>query len=398
MNKQMTPTLLVAGMCIGGGTIAIPMVFAKLGIIPSVFITLVVWFLNYYPSLGGMELNLRSERGLSLGELGKKFSGRGAQLVGEVCVKVLSYAAMTMYLCGSSSIIHKLIATCLNIEISIFAIESIIAGIGAVLMFFPFKVISSINNVMFMGFTIIFLLLLSIMLRFTDFSCLPWIVQPTIKDILSVCSVIFASFGYQLILHTLRDYCGRDASAIKRSLFVGSFIPAIVYIIWSATALGVIYRVNPAFYAQLMEGSIDVGEFVKELTYISSFPGFQILVWCMSILAILTSFVGVGIGLAESLNLTLEKHIACLHTRKIVAALATITPAYLVAVFYPNAFLKVLGFVGAMVAAIGTIIPTYLLFKIGIGSKPYYRELKKWALWLCIFGGFGIMMIEFFSR
>ena len=95
-HKKITSTLLVAGMCIGGGTIAIPMVFAKLGILPSIFITLVVWFLNYYPSLGGMELNLRSERGLSLGELGKNFSGRGAQMAGELCVKVLSYAALTM--------------------------------------------------------------------------------------------------------------------------------------------------------------------------------------------------------------------------------------------------------------------------------------------------------------
>ena len=51
MQKQITSTLLVAGMCIGGGTIAIPIVLAKLGIIPSAIITLVVWFLNYYPSL-----------------------------------------------------------------------------------------------------------------------------------------------------------------------------------------------------------------------------------------------------------------------------------------------------------------------------------------------------------
>lgn len=78
MQKQITSTLLVAGMCIGGGTIAIPMVLAKLGIIPSAIITLLVWFLNYYPSLAGMELNLRSERGLSLGALGKVFRSWGS--------------------------------------------------------------------------------------------------------------------------------------------------------------------------------------------------------------------------------------------------------------------------------------------------------------------------------
>lgn len=395
MQKGITSTLLVAGMCIGGGTIAIPMVLAKLGIIPSAIITLLVWFLNYYPSLAGMELNLRSERGLSLGALGRIFSGRGAQIVGEISVKVLSYAALTMYLCGSASILQKLLEVYFQCEIAIEIIETVIAVFGAILFFFPFKIVSSVNNVMFAGFIGIFIVLLGTMLQFVNCSNMPWIVNPTIKDVMSVCPVIFASFGYQLILHTLRDYNGRNAVSIKRSIFIGSFVPALIYIIWPATALNVISNSNPEFFAQLIAGKIEVGNFVKELANISSISNFQVLVWWMSILAILTSYVGVGVGLAESMNMTFEKHVKSVSARKVLSALTVIAPAYLVAVLVPNAFIKILGFVGAMVATIGVLVPTYLIFKAGI-EKRYFKELKKWPLIACAAGAICIVLAEFF--
>lgn len=247
-------------------------------------------------------------------------------------------------------------------------IETVVAVMGVILLFFPFKIVSSVNNVMFIGFIGIFIVLLGTMLQFVDYSNMPWIVNPTIKDALSVCPVIFASFGYQLILHTLRDYNGRNAKSIKRSIFIGSFMPAMVYIVWSATALNVISNSNPEFFAQLIAGKIEIGEFVKELANISSLSNFQILVWWMSILAILTSYVGVGVGLAESMNMTFEIRVKSVPVKKILAALTTIAPAYAVAVIVPNAFIKILGFAGAMVATIGILIPTYLIFR---------RELKK---------------------
>lgn len=398
MQKQITSTLLVAGMCIGGGTIAIPMVLAKLGIIPSAIITLLVWFLNYYPSLVGMELNLQAERGLSLGSLGKIFAGRGAQIAGELSIKVLSYAALTMYLCGASSIIKKLLEVYFQCEISIFAIETILAIIGVILLFFSFKIISQINNVMFIGFAGIFAILLGTMLKFVDYGNMPWIVNPNTKDVLSVCPVMFASFGYQLILHTLRDYNGRNAISIKRSIFIGSFVPALVYIVWSATSLNVIFNSNPGFFAQLVIGKIEIGEFVKELAEISSLSNFQVLVWWMSILAILTSYIGVGVGLAESMNMTFENYVKSISARKFLSALITILPAYIVAILLPNAFIKILGFTGAIVATIGILIPAYLIFKIGIEKITYYKELKKWPLIACVVGGFCIVLVEFFMN
>lgn len=393
MHKQMTSILLVAGTCIGGGTIAMPMVLAKLGILPSIIITILMWLLSYYPSLIGAELNLQSERGLSLGELGKKFSGRGAQIMEEVSVKVLSYASLTMYLCGASSIIQKLLEEYFQCEISVVIIEGCIATFGMILLIFPLDIISAVNSLLFSGLIVLFLILLGIMVGFTDYKNMPWIVNPTMKDMLSVCPMIFASFGYQLILHTLRDYCGKNAKVLKRSIFIGSLMPTLVYILWSITSLSAVFKASPDFFAQTISGKIGVGEFVKELANISSFVHFQVMVWWMSIFAILTSFIGVSIGLAESLNLTFRDQFKFKFSRKAFLSLITIMPAYVIAAVYPDAFIKILGFAGAMVVVIGTLVPVYLLFTRGL-DRLYYRELKKYPLILCVIAGIGVMLAE----
>ena len=87
MYKQIGAILLVAGTCIGSGMIALPMVLAKLGLIPSILLMVMIWFIMYYTSLVNLELNLQAGHGLSLGALGKYFSGRTAELIGTVSLK-----------------------------------------------------------------------------------------------------------------------------------------------------------------------------------------------------------------------------------------------------------------------------------------------------------------------
>ena len=108
MNKQTGSILLVAGTCIGSGMIALPMVLAKLGLIPSLFLMLLTWLLMYYTSLINLELNLQAGKGMSLGSLGAHFSGPIAGFVGNVALKLLSYALLAVFLYGAASIIGKM--------------------------------------------------------------------------------------------------------------------------------------------------------------------------------------------------------------------------------------------------------------------------------------------------
>lgn len=399
-KREITSILLVVGTCIGGGTIALPMVLAKIGIISSILITIAIWLLNYYPSLFGVELNLRSDRGMSLGELGQKISGNGARMIGEVTVKAVSFASLAIHLCGSSSIIHKLIEEYLHYDMSVLAIQSCIAVFGIIMLLLPFKIISTLNNVMFACLIAVFFTLLLSMMTLVDFSRMPW--MPTdlsIRNCLSVCPIIFTSYGYQLILHTLRDYGGKNPSLLRKSVLFGGIIPTLVYILWSGSSLGVVFKANSGFFAQMVAENISVGEFVNELANASSMPNFTILVWVMSILAILTSFLGVSLGLGDSINLSLKTYIkedsSLKLFRKFIASILTIAPAYVISAQYPDAFIKILGFAGILFVIIGIALPIYLLFKDGM-QKLYFNELRRKPLIISFIAGVVVMAIEIF--
>lgn len=110
MQKLIGSILLISGTCIGSGMIALPMVLAKLGIIPSIILMFIIWFIMYYTSLINLELNLQAGKGLTLGTLGKYFSGHTAQIIGTVSLKLLSYALLAVFIYGGSSILQKLLA------------------------------------------------------------------------------------------------------------------------------------------------------------------------------------------------------------------------------------------------------------------------------------------------
>jgi tyrosine-specific transport protein len=254
-----------------------------------------------------------------------------------------------------------------------------------------------VNYVAFLVFVAIFLVLVAAIIGFVDWHNIPWSTNADFSNIASVVTVVFTSFGYQVIFHTLRDYCGRKSSMLRCVFLLGSFIPAVVYMLWTTGVLSVISASDPAFYSQMIAGKTDVGDVVARLAAISKFPNFQIMVWWMSIFAIFTSIIGVGVGLMGSLDVSLQK-LGCLTSvrfaRSCVATLIVVVPAYVVAAAVPNAFIRVLGFAGAILVIIAILLPIYLFFKAGI-KTPYLPELKKWALVPCCIIGLAIIILEF---
>jgi tyrosine-specific transport protein len=123
---------------------------------------------------------------------------------------------------------------------------------------------------------------------------------------------------------------------------------------------------------------IEIGDLIQELSTIAKWPFVQLLVWWISLLAIVTSILGVGIGLCDAfkgiLSNIIRNSIAC----RLMAVILTVLPAYLVAVLIPNAFIVVLGFAGMILAIIAILLPAYLLRQARV-QKFHYAELeRKW--------------------
>lgn len=378
MYKQIGAILLIAGTCIGSGMIALPLVLAKLGLIPSIVLMISIWMLMCFTSLINLELNLQAGHGFSLGKLGRLFSGRIAEWVGTISLKILSYSLLAVFIYGGSSILQELLESKTAAEFSFAFLATIFALISMVLLLLPIRWIDYFNRFLFIGLLIVVAVLIMGLNLTIDWSDLPLISkQYTDLSILSsVIPVVFTSFGFQVIFHTLANYCKMDPKMLKRAFFWGSLIPALVYIVWTCGILSVVYQNNPEFYEKMASGKAEIGELIQVLSGIAKWQSVQLLVWAVSLLAISTSVIGVGLGLMDSLKGMMAEKVVNSKVRTILASIITILPAYLVVMLVPNAFITVLGFAGMILALIAVLMPVYLFWKMK-KDKLHYPELKK---------------------
>ena len=369
--------------------IALPMSLAKIGIIPSIILMFLIWLFTYYSSLVTVELNLQSEKGLTLDLLGRKYSGKNAELLGNICVKLLSYSLLAAYIYGGSSILQNL----LNLNINIIYIQSIFTLSLILLLQINKNLISKINGILFIIFLIFLFFLIFLLFFKVNYNNLPMINNNVLNNIPSIIIVVFTSFGYQVIFHNLRDYCGKDVKMLKNTFFYGSIIPLLIYICWTFVILSVIYNNDINFYNLIIKGNIDVGNLIDKLSNIISLNNLNFIVWIISILAIITSIIGVGLGLKESYNINFKDR--NLPNYNLISTLITFLPPYFIASLTPNAFIKILSYAGIILVIIAILLPIYLYFKANI-NEPYIKILNKNALILCTFIGLLMVILSFF--
>jgi tyrosine-specific transport protein len=382
MRKQTGSIMLVAGTCIGTGMIALPMTLAKIGIVPSILFMLFTWILMYFTSLITIELNIQAGKGMALGALGRRFSGKIAEAVGTSSFKILSYALVSVYIYAGSSVIQTLLESSNPQEYSFNMIASLYALVACLLFLLPIKLIDYVNRFIFVGLMVVISILIIGLVATINWSNLPLFTEgyDEISAWQILIPVVFTSFGFQGSCHSFANYCNLNPKTLKRALLWGSFIPMVVYIIWNTSSLAVVYNDNPQFYSQVAKGEVEVGDLIKELSDIAKWQSMQLLVWWVTIFAIITSLLGVGIGLCDSIKAMLPIREEGLK-RNVLASIITILPAYLVAMLVPNAFINVLGFAGMILAIIAIILPIYLFYKAKI-TKLNYEILK--SRWLII--------------
>ncbi|MEK6733592.1 MAG: aromatic amino acid transport family protein, partial [Pseudomonadota bacterium] len=268
MQKQIGAIMLVAGTCIGSGMIALPMLLSKLGIIPSGILMLLIWTVVYYTSLFSLELNLQAGTGLTLGALGRKFSGKYAGIIGTSCFIALAYSLLCVYLNGGSSVIKDMIGFWYKTDVDFVTVTSLYSIVTVLILTLPFKLIDYLNRIMFISLLSVIGLLILGLLTKIEWSNLPIYTEKSEELSLwrESIPVVFTAFGFQVIFHSLTNYCNNDVKMLRRAFFWGSLIPALIYFTWNFSILSAIYQENPEFYSKMLVGDIQVGQLVKALS------------------------------------------------------------------------------------------------------------------------------------
>lgn len=333
-------SLLVAGTSIGGGMLALPVLTSQAGFMPSIIIYVFCWlfmastgllFLEVSEWMKG-ESNFVTMADRTLGSLGKYFAW--------ILYLFLFYCLTVAYMVG-----------CGNIVVELFQ-HSIPDWFGPILftiLFSPFILISTawaghFNIWLVSGLAISYLGFVFLGFYYVDHELLKhydWSYS------FRVLPIAFTSFAYQGIVPTLASYMHHDTRNIRKAILIGSFIPVIAYAIWEWLILGIIPLHGPN---GLKEALAQGQNAVQPLKYFIESPLIYWLGLAFAFFALVTSFLGVTLGLRDFLadGLSIEKDFK----GKILLSLLILIPPLFIAVSYPNIFLIALDYAGGFGCAL----------------------------------------------
>ncbi|MFV9991176.1 MAG: aromatic amino acid transport family protein, partial [Candidatus Midichloria sp.] len=196
MNRTIGGVCLIAGTAIGSGMLALPIILASFGIFYSIILILTIWLLTYYTSLVSIELSLQAGQGLALGRLGRLYSGKGAELLGILGVKVISYSLLAVFIYGISSAIQKmLIDFGIEFNFKVIALLSTCSVIG--MLSLSMGLIDRINRMLFYALLFSVGIIIFGLLIVMDWSTIPINMSDiAFKDLRLAVPILFTSFGY----------------------------------------------------------------------------------------------------------------------------------------------------------------------------------------------------------
>ena len=358
MNKTVGSTLLVAGTMIGAGMLAMPLTSAGIGLTATVFLLIGLWAVLTFTALLFVELYQTADSDAGIGTLAAQYFGKAGRIISTAVLIVFLYALIAAYVSGGGSLLIDLLPamgdkdTMNKIAVLVFTIffgSFIVIGTHSV---------DKINRVLFFVMIATFILVLSLMLpniKFDNLMTMP--IDNAL--IISASPVFFTAFGFHGSIPSLNKYLDGNVKSLRIAILVGSGITLFAYFLWQLSTHGLLSQNE---FLQILREDATLNGLVKATLEITQSPIIANAVKIFSTLALVTSFLGVALGLLECIE-DLLKQSFNIHAGRISLGLMTFIPPVLFSLFYPEGFILALGYACQMFAFYAVVLPVALVWK-----------------------------------
>ena len=354
MNKTVGSTLLVAGTMIGAGMLAMPLTSAGIGFGFTLVLLLGLWALLTFSALLFVELYQTAESDAGIGTLAEQYFGKAGRIIATAVLIIFLYALIAAYISGGGSLLKDLLPESFGDKVSILLFTVIF---GSFIVIGTHSV-DKINRVLFFAMLAAFAVVLSLMLPEIKFDNL----MATPIDnalIISASPVFFTAFGFHGSIPSLNKYLGGNVKALRISILAGSAITLCAYILWQMSTHGLLTQNE---FLQILKEDATLNGLVKATLAITGSNIIAGAVKLFSTLALVTSFLGVGLGLLECIEDLLKRSFN-ISAGRISLGLMTFIPPLVFALFYPEGFILALGYAGQMFAFYAVVLPVSLVWK-----------------------------------
>lgn len=354
--------LLIAGTTIGGGMLALPVLTSLGGFIPSLVIYFACWLFMALTGLLILEVNLWMEKDANLVSMAYRTLGISGKIAAWILYLFLFYCLTLAYVVGCGKLMNEFFGGILPFWLSPIIFVILFAPIAYAGATFAGRV----NVFLMIGLGVFYFMFVVLGWRYVKFDLLMernWLYS------LRALPIAFTAFAYQGTLPTLVSYFHRDANKIKKAILIGSFIPFVTYVIWQWLILGIIPTYGAGGLAEALEQGDTAVEPLKQ--WIQN-PSVYWVGQCFAFFALVTSFLGVSLGMIDFLadGLNLPKNTK----GKLLISLLIFVPVLLFAYAHPHVFLEALDYAGGYgTALLLGLMPVLMVwsgrYKLGLSAS-----------------------------
>lgn len=323
---------LVAGCCIGGGMLALPVASGPGGFFPSIAIMTLCWFCMTASALLLMEVCLwMKTEGAHFITMTSRILGPVGKAIAWLLFLYISYASLVAYSAGGGVLFTGFMANYFNLEMSKDVGTALIAIFFTCVIAFGGQLVGRVNSIFFVALIVAYFFLVALGTGEVKSSYLfqqnwsfAWVSIP----------LLLTAFSFQTMVPSLAPILQSHTNALRLAIVGGTTIAFVVYVLWQLIIVGIIPVDGPHGLIQANLQSVPSTQFLGQhvdnslFVYIAEFFGF---------FAIVTSYLAIGLGLFDFLSDGLKVK----ETLKgsVLLALLIMVPTIICAVKFERAFM-----------------------------------------------------------
>lgn len=383
---------LISGTTIGAAILALPVVTGLSGFSVSVALMVACWFYLLIAALYLVEVNLAfASKEVNLLTMAERTLGLFGTVLCWSAYLFLLYALNTAYMFITLELFQNAIQSSIGQPIArIFCVIPLLA-LFLLLLRSGTNAIDTVNRIAMITLLCCFVLLIGLALPHVHIA---YLTEVHSERILPALAIVLTAFGYHVVIPTVVHYLHGSVSAIKKAIWIGSFLPLAMYIAWQVTVLGVVPMYGTLSITSALADNTNGAAI---LAAVCESGAVKTISHLFAFFAVITSFFGVSLSLFDFLADALHIHKHAAGKWKLFF-FAFIPPLYF-SLSEPDLFLKALHYAGVFgVVVLLALLPALMVFR-----KRYVLHLRssytvpggKTGLLLFIVLSIGLIIILF---
>lgn len=370
MTQQKSPSLLggamiIAGTAIGAGMLANPTSTAGVWFIGSILALIYTWFCMTTSGLMILEANLHYPTGASFDTIVKDLLGKGWNLLNGLSVAFVLYILTYAYITSGGGITQNLLNQAFGsgesaVDIGRTSGSLIFCLVLAAFVWLSTKAVDRFTTALIGGMVIAFFLSTAGLLGSVKSDVLLNTVatgeQQYLLYLLTALPVCLVSFGFHGNVPSLVKYYHRDGGRVMKSIFIGTGLALVIYILWQLAIQGNLPRSE---FAPVIEKGGDVSALLEALHKYIETDYIAVILNFFAYMAIASSFLGVTLGLFDYIADLL--HFDDSFAGRSKTALVTFLPPLLLSLQFPYGFVIAIGYAGLAATIWAAIVPALLV-------------------------------------